>query len=295
MAGDWIKWSKGLARKPEVVQIAIRLGMTRHAVAGLLMEVWEWADDNVSNLSGSEPDDCPGTVPFSGLPEQLFVALTGVAGLADAMTAVGWISTRNGSLVFPNFGRHNGKSAKTRALDSSRKQRTRSLSASRPPGVPNMSAACPDPNRTNAGPEKRREEKRREEGREEVASDPAPPKPKPAKVPAESVPLPQSLDTPAFRATWHDWLADRKSRSKGLTERAAKLQLDSLMAIGPERACECIRLSIANGWTGLFAERFTGPTDSRPAGGQFKSAAERSHDQLVDQIQNFMSPPELPQ
>jgi DNA-binding transcriptional regulator YiaG len=124
MAGDWIKWAKGLARKPEVVQIAIRLGLSRHAVAGLLMEVWEWADENVVlNLSGSEPDDCPGCVPFEGTPEQLISALTGVTGLADAMTAAGWLRCRSGSLVFPNFNRHNGNTAKSRALDSSRKQR----------------------------------------------------------------------------------------------------------------------------------------------------------------------------
>lgn len=157
MAGEWIKWVKGLARKPEVVQIAHRLGLSRHAAAGLLMEVWEWADDNADvdeKLSGSEPDTCPGSVRLGEQSSQLFDATFGVSGLADAMTAVGWISIRSGSLVFPNFARHNGKSAKARALDSARKRAVRSEGSD---GVRKMSGSEPDKNRT-------RGEERREEG-----------------------------------------------------------------------------------------------------------------------------------
>mgnify|MGYP000496965325 CR=1 FL=1 len=77
------------------------------------------------------------------------------------------------------------------------------------------------------------------------------PKPK-----AEDVPIPASLDTPEFRATWAEWLADRKARGKSVTERAARQQLVSLEVLDPIRAASCIQQSIANGWTGLFPERF---------------------------------------
>lgn len=52
MAGDWLKWTKGLARKPEVLHIAAQLGRSRHEVASVLMELWEWADDNAQIEEG---------------------------------------------------------------------------------------------------------------------------------------------------------------------------------------------------------------------------------------------------
>lgn len=147
MAGDWIKWSKGLGRKPEVMQIAVRLKLSRHAVAGLLMEVWEWADDNVlidESASGFDPDNCPGSVRLGDESKQLFDATFAVSGLADALAAVNWIEVRSGSLTFPNFARHNGKSAKARALDTARKRAERGKPA------PNLSGSQPDKNRTRA-------------------------------------------------------------------------------------------------------------------------------------------------
>lgn len=180
MAGEWIKWTKGLARKPEVMQIAHRLGLSRHAAAGLLMEVWEWADDNVvvQELSGSEPDTTAGSVRLGEQSLQLFDATFGVSGLADAMTAVGWIVIRSGSLTFPNFARHNGKSAKARALDSSRKRAER---AGAPNGVREMSGFKPDKSRTR-GEERREEEKTlagASPGKGTSASPEAKPKPPP--------------------------------------------------------------------------------------------------------------------
>lgn len=179
MAGDWLKWTKGLAKKPEVLQIASRLKLGRHAVAGMLMEVWEWADDNVVlEMSGSEPDtvrtvvrfgagrspDSTGTaVRYAGSTDELLAALTGAVGLAEAMREVGWLVDADGLLEFPNFDRHNGKPAKSRALDAVRKKAQRSPPPSRPEGVRPPSEKCPDANRTQTGPEKRREEKREED------------------------------------------------------------------------------------------------------------------------------------
>jgi hypothetical protein len=44
-----------------------------------------------------------------------------------------------------------------------------------------------------------------------------------------------------------------------VTEHAARLQLDALAPLGADRAAECLRLSIVNGWAGLFPERFATP------------------------------------
>lgn len=179
MPGDWIKWTKGLARKPEVIRIASILGKTRHEVAALLMEVWEWADDNVSvvEVSGSQPDTWPGEVCLGASPCSQLDALTATPGLADAMSAVGWLHARYGSLAFPNFARHSGKTAKDRALDALRKRIARgrqdeddarapkkvqepddrsARQEENPDSVREMSGSQPDKKRT-------REEKRRED------------------------------------------------------------------------------------------------------------------------------------
>lgn len=127
MAGDWIKWSKGLANRREVVLVAARLGLDRHDVAGRLMVLWEWADDNIPD---SDIDDLSldaslylGDKAFSFID-----ALVCFPGFADAIASpeVRWLTARSGGrIAFPHFGRHNGTTAKTRALETRKKQRQR--------------------------------------------------------------------------------------------------------------------------------------------------------------------------
>lgn len=71
-------------------------------------------------------------------------------------------------------------------------------------------------------------------------------------------PFPTSLDTPAFREAWAEWLDDRRQRRKTVTPRAAKMQFKILEPLGPELAIACIHDSIRNGYQGLFPERVTG-------------------------------------
>ena len=121
MAGDWIKWTKGLSRKREVVAISARLGVSRYEVAARLMDVWEWADENTA-------DGDVASVTKSFLDD-----IAGVTGFSDAMTSVGWLLDSGDGLHFPNFQRHNGQSAKQRALtaDRMRKHRTTALRSER--------------------------------------------------------------------------------------------------------------------------------------------------------------------
>jgi hypothetical protein len=113
MAGDWIKWTVGLTRKREVVAIASALGLSRREVAAMLMEVWEWADANTTN--GHVP-----SVTNVTLDEFL-----NCDGFAQAMQKEGWLVFDGTSITFPNFDRHNGKSAKSRALAANRKRAER--------------------------------------------------------------------------------------------------------------------------------------------------------------------------
>lgn len=213
MAGDWIKWTVGLGKKPEVMVIASAIGRGRLETAGILMEVWEWADANVTiddSVSGFDPDTCPGSVRLGDQSRKLFDAIAGVPGFADAMSAVGWLCIRNGSLTFPNFARHNGKSAKARSLDSARKRAGREkTSAKRPDFVRKMSGSQPDKTRTRG--EESREEKREEvrppnpHGGNAVATTEPPP---PAATKPKKPPKPKAEPKPRERNTLFDAIAD---------------------------------------------------------------------------------------
>ena len=114
MAGDWIKWEKGLAWKPEVLAIAAKLKKTRKEVAATLMELWEWADEITD-------DGHAASVTFVTVDER-----TGVTGLSRAMSEVGWLQATEDGVLFPKFVRHNGASAKARLLAAERKRNERS-------------------------------------------------------------------------------------------------------------------------------------------------------------------------
>lgn len=141
MAGDWIKWTKGLAKKREVLAIASALSLDRRIVASACMEVWEWADDNTEN----------GHVP--SVTESFIDCHAGINGLAAQLTAYGWLLQDGaGGIIFPKFDRHNGKSAKNRVLASERKRKERD-------GVTEMSRFERDKNVTRGEESERREEK----------------------------------------------------------------------------------------------------------------------------------------
>lgn len=134
MAGDWIKMRTDLRDDPAVIGIAARLGLDEDTVVGKLHRVWSWA--NRQTTDGNAP-----SVTKTWLDRYI-----GVTGWSDAMEKEGWIDFQTGSLVIPKFDRHNGKSAKERALGKERIDRYRNA-----------------PTVTKALLEKRREEKSKEE------------------------------------------------------------------------------------------------------------------------------------
>jgi len=113
MAGDWIKLEHTTPDKPEIVTLAALLKIDQDAVTGKLFRIWAWADQN--SLAGN---------PVA-ITDAFLDRLTMCAGFAAAMRKVGWLSGKAGSLVFPNFERHNGKTAKERAMSNRRASRFR--------------------------------------------------------------------------------------------------------------------------------------------------------------------------
>jgi hypothetical protein len=111
MAGDWIKIENVTPDKPEIDILADSLGISVNEVIGALVRMWIWADQQTLNGNAHN-------VTKSAIDRH-----SGVNGLSDALLlpSVHWLEKcENGGFQFPNFERHNGKTAKTRALTSKR-------------------------------------------------------------------------------------------------------------------------------------------------------------------------------
>ena len=108
MAGDWIKMRCNLDTDPAVFQMAAALGMDELAVVGRLWKVWTWADQHVT--------DCHAISVTCSVLDRI----TTTPGFAEAMRKVGWLEGRDCALSFPRFDRHNGQTAKNRALATNR-------------------------------------------------------------------------------------------------------------------------------------------------------------------------------
>ncbi len=89
----------------------------------------------------------------------------------------------------------------------------------------------------------------------------------------EKTEIPRELDSPEFRAVWETWEKERASQRKKLTPRAIAGQFKKLIPLGIPAAIACIEESIANGWQGLFPEKFMGR--QKPKGGGFQTADDR--------------------
>ena len=112
MAGDWIKFEVATLDKPEVLRMAELLNVKRDEMLGILLRYFSWLDRTtghgfVQNLSRKSLDD-----------------VLHVSGFSAVLESVGWAKFDDDgwSMTVPNYERHNGKPAKTRASDQKRKR-----------------------------------------------------------------------------------------------------------------------------------------------------------------------------
>jgi hypothetical protein len=147
MANDWIKMRMNLADDPAVIGIAARLKLDRPSVVGRLHALWSWAGEHSTD----------GFLPY--VTAEIVDEKAGKKGFADAMTqpGIGWLSIETGGVRFPHFDRHNGESAKKRAMDMDRKREKRAMEADAERTVGGGLSAFP------ADKKRTREEKRRTE------------------------------------------------------------------------------------------------------------------------------------
>ena len=150
MAGDWIKFEVSTSDKPEVWAIADRLGIDADSVVGKLLRVWSWFDQHTQEGNANGNGGSVTSSVTQNVTKALLDRRVGVSGFCDAMISVGWMEDFGHSVRLPNFDRHNGKTAKTRAMTAKRvathKTKTNATSV-----TSSVSDALP------------REEKRREE------------------------------------------------------------------------------------------------------------------------------------
>jgi len=216
MAGDWIKVETVTPDKPEVWLIAEKLDLSPDEVLGKLIRIWVWADQQTYNGDAGS------------VTRALLDRVTGCVGFADALLEAGWLRSESHGLVFPNFDRHNGKSAKRRSLTKKRTEAWRDA-----------------PSVTRASPEKRREEKSN--------TPPTPSKKRKKKAGVVDLPdIPAELDSPEFKVIWSEWQRHRTEKRQTLTPTAVRRQLKELAKMGADRAVAAIGHSITQGWTGIF-------------------------------------------
>lgn len=144
---NWIKIRTNLAQDTDVGRLSDILGTNDSTSVGLLVIFWSWVDGQTA--------DGTGIATTSARIDRL----VGHDGFAEGMRQIGWLSGRDGALCLPHFERHNGNSAKARALEAEAK-RLRRDGKSPPKMSDNMSDMCPTKSAQNVRPEKRREEKK---------------------------------------------------------------------------------------------------------------------------------------
>lgn len=142
----WIKARVGLERDPVVLFMAEKLKRHRKYVVGCWLALWAWSD------SVTEDGWLPGMTP-AGIDS--VVEHKGFCAAALAFPEHAWIESADGGLILPRYDRHNGVSAKGRALDSERKRKAR-MAEECPPPVRSLSGS--DADETGTRGEERREE-----------------------------------------------------------------------------------------------------------------------------------------
>lgn len=245
MAGDWIKMRVNLADDPAVVRLGNSLKITRHEAVGLLHYLWGWADAHTDN----------GVV--KGVNSEWLDTYTRKPGLAAALESVGWLEITGDGLVFPNFDRHNGSSAKKRAYGTARQRVNRE----------------------------------RAKEKEAVPSQPSTPR-VPSKVQSlvsvTKKEFAHLLEDPRRKAALGLWVKHRQaSTAKGYTDVSARTFLKKVAGMSIEEFAASVEHSVSNNYTGLYS----------PSGGARgktkRKTAEESSESRGDYPESGDSGPEL--
>ena len=249
MAFAWIKIEDSTPDKPEVWKMAERLAIDADAVLGKLVRIWIWADQQT--LDGNA----------ASVTRALLDRCAGVTGFADAMIAVGWLQATEDGVSFMHFERHNGETAKKRALTRRRVERHRSCNADSVTETPIGNAA---------GVTKRREEKKnnktetetRARTRGQASAESQPPAPDPVLADldgqADPVVIPEAMQAHEVLRAARQWFRHLQTRAPERVPRADSEQLRAFWVyaggLGPDRFLKAVAFSVARGYSNLVEE-----------------------------------------
>lgn len=221
---NWIKVRNNLATHPKVVRISSALSLQPLHILGALVHLWSVADAHADGEM------------LPGMDEKALDMLVQIPGFSSELIKVGWLANSGDSLQLVNYQTHNGTSAKRRAEDADRKRTQRGQDADEM-----------RPKNKNKNKKKNIEEtpplppSRGEPSVESADYDPS------------TSPIPGALDTPAFRSAWIDWFEYRKERKLPKPKpKTIEAKLNEMIGWGADASVEQIRMSIANGWQGIF-------------------------------------------
>jgi hypothetical protein len=245
MAGDWIKWLKGLSRRREIIVLARKLNISKREAACACMEMWEWADEETTDghVQGATKDDI-----------DLMLGIPGF-GVAIESPEVGWVRFTERGISFPRWDRHNSETAKKRALEQRKKKRQRKLSERQT--SPKKRDKCPASVPPTAGLETETEtetEKSSASTNVDALRTPIPPK-------DFGVSIPPSHSTTAFLSAWNEFvdmrieMAGRRQKPVLWTERAARGVMAKLLEVSPEAAASALLNSVASSWQSVYTEK----------------------------------------
>jgi len=118
VAQDWIKVCKDTPNKRELAVIATRMGATKAEVFLWWFSLYAWADSQTAD--GMLPHMSTESLAHAaGVPLE-FCVMLGSEEVAWVYEAVSTAGVRG--IVFSHWDRHNGKSAKRRAMEANKKQ-----------------------------------------------------------------------------------------------------------------------------------------------------------------------------
>lgn len=173
MADEWIKIRVDLTDDPNVFLLSDLLDLDCPTTVGHLVAFWSWMNRHTSDGTGIK------------LTKSAIDRKINVSGFAESLIKIGWLSGEEMNFSIPMYERHNGNSAKARALDAEAKRIRRAMKsqedtrpaakleekkpsekkAEKPPSKTTqktVSDKCRTKSISNVGLEKRREEKNKD-------------------------------------------------------------------------------------------------------------------------------------
>lgn len=175
----WIKYRTNLPTDPRVVRVA---GIVRKPVlhvTGALLAFWAVGDEHTTDGV------------LHGYTTEAVDELVGIRGFSDALRVVGWIETGEGFVSIPDFDRHNGESAKKRAIKARNMQKYRGPNVVLQGPQNDHTSTTKKPQQDHLEKEEEKEKskdippaaaQRAPQGGEQATAPPVPAKPKPPPV-----------------------------------------------------------------------------------------------------------------